>query len=402
MTSSPNVFQRQKSPPKDYKNPMPKYCSIFNHHHIILFQNASPMLYNLDQQRITKQYQYPSNFYYDAIQSCIDHQNNMLYIVDQNSIISLDMVENKWSSFSPECINEVSTHSQENSNFCLIVPKNFDRCHFIPSPINELHVMTKNDHYKYNHAENTITNLLNIRNVFNPFRRKRNMFYRKSTQQLFMYCPASSRSFIKDTPEILICDANIENKSWSKWKTYEQGLPPKEALLMTHSDRSGPPYFALPLIMGPVSLNKTYESDLILAFDQILFYFEFVIKTGSSSFWSGFGSLVDKLTIWCLDLDHNDKWHQTTHDHDFKDEAKPHVVKDDDNHIHLMRFDGDNRYHLKASLVDLVPMAIINLNKDKCDSLCIGYIRDFEKSNGVIFIPMYLKKIIVKFHPIFV
>ena len=355
----------------------------------------------MDQQNIKKQYQYPTNLHYDADHLCIDHRNNILYIVDRKCIISLDIMKNKWNFFSPECTNDTSTHSEGNNNG-LISPKNFSKCHFIPSPMNELHVMTANDHYKYNQTENTITNLQNRINLFDTFKRVRNMFYRRSTQQLFMFCQGSSPN-VNNSGEILICDANNESRSWSKWRKYEKGLPKRELQMIKVSNLFDPSLPALPAALTPF-FDQTYETDLILAFDQILFCFEFVIEKQCDWISNGPPSFVYGLIIWCLDLDHNNKWYQATHDYDFyfKYKAKPHVIKDDDNNVHLMRFDGDNRYHLKASLGALIPTEIINLNKDKCESLCIGYIKDFERFNEMIFIPMYLKKIIVKFHPIFV
>ena len=399
MASPPNIFQKQKDPPKYYRNPIPKYCLIDNHHHVMFFQNGCVMLYNLEQQNITKQYQYPTNVYYDADRSCIDHENNILYIADRNSIISLDIMENKWSIFSPKDANERSTCSQGNSN-ALFSPKTLRQCHFIPSPMNELHVMTVNDHCKYNQSENTIINLQNRMDSypFNPFKYGANTFYRKSTQQLFMHCPGAHDDINPD--EILICDANIEDESWSKWRKYEPGLPPEDAPVITYSALGGLP--ALQAVFAPSLFDQTYKTKLILlVFDQILFYFEFVIRRQSSWFSGGSNSSlgsVDKLIIWCLDLDHHNKWYPTTHALHFKGKAKPHVIKDDDNNVHLIRFDQDNQYHLKASLAELMPLEIINLNQHKWDILGVGYIKRFEKKNKIIFIPMYLKKIIVKYN----
>ena len=80
----------------------------------------------------------------------------------------------------------------------------------------------------------------------------------------------------------------------------------------------------------------------------------------------------------------------------------PFVVEDNYNQVHLMSFVEKCHCHWKASLFDLVPSKIIKLNRQKYDPLIIGYIKEYEGSNEMIFIPMYLKKLIVKFYPIFV
>ena len=380
MSSEKSIFVRLKDPPKDYDNLVPLYCSIFNHHHVILFKSDFTILYDLDQQKITKKYDHPNNFYYDARSSCVDHQNNILYIVDRDSIISLDMIQNKWSFSTPECTNDtINTNPKEISNFGFVTPKHFNKCHFISYPMNELHVMTKYDHFTYNKSEDTITNLQNRMKIS----RNRNMFeiedtfiYRKRAQQLLMYRTPYLRYDGDVGNKIFICDANMEDLSWSKWRRYDKTFPKNFRGLKGFIDR-----------------DQIYGgTDLILAFDQILFCF------GVSSFWS-----VNKLTVWCLDLDCDGEWHRATLDRDFclKDEAKLNIIKDDDNYVHLMSFDEGNRSHFKSSLAEIIPNKIMNVNKQKCNSICIGYMEDFERSIETIFIPMYLKKIIITYCPIF-
>ena len=45
---------------------------------------------------------------------------------------------------------------------------------------------------------------------------------------------------------------------------------------------------------------------------------------------------------------------------------------------------------------------ILNLGREKCKPLIIGFLTEFERVNKQIFIPMYLKELIVKFYPVFV
>ena len=58
--------------------------------------------------------------------------------------------------------------------------------------------------------------------------------------------------------------------------------------------------------------------------------------------------------------------------------------------------------HWKASLFDLIPAEVIKLNRLKYDPLIIGFVKEFERKNEMTFIPMYLKKLIVKFYPLFI
>ena len=112
-------------------------------------------------------------------------------------------------------------------------------------------------------------------------------------------------------------------------------------------------------------------------------------------------------SIWCLDLEHNEKWYKSPQklpDFDCKDKwmMTPFGIKDDDNNVHFISFIKNNNHHFKASLFDLLPLQILTLNRDKYDPLIIGFIKKFEAKNKPIFIPLYLKKLIVQFYPIFI
>ena len=79
------------------------------------------------------------------------------------------------------------------------------------------------------------------------------------------------------------------------------------------------------------------------------------------------------------------------------------VVKDNENNVHLLSFEEGNNVHFKASLFDLVPMEIVKMNRDKYNVLVFGYLKEYErKVNKIIFIPVYLKKLIGQFYPVFV
>ena len=181
-------------------------------------------------------------------------------------------------------------------------------------------------------------------------------FYRKSTNQLFR----------KRHGEISVSDVNTNDKSMSDWKIYKKHMPKKGADF----------FWAI--------FSKL---KMILAFDQIIFYF-----------------VCNEWTIWCLDLDHDERWYQTTHGMpNFGYTKDSYAIKDDDNNLHLINFGANkkNRYHFKASLFDLIPTEIVKLNRKRCELLIIGFVKEFERKHKPIFVPMYLKKLIVKVYPIF-
>ena len=79
----------------------------------------------------------------------------------------------------------------------------------------------------------------------------------------------------------------------------------------------------------------------------------------------------------------------------------PHAIKGKDNNIHLISFVKDYNFHHKASLYDLVPNEIILLNTKRFHPLIIGYIKEFEQNGQLIFLPLYLKELVLQFYPVF-
>ena len=208
----------------------------------------------------------------------------------------------------------------------------------------------------------SINKLLYI-NKPNQFSKGNQYFYRNSTDQLFK----------KRDKELMVCDVCANGKWMSDWKIYEKILP------------------------NFSRLGANFE--MILAFDQVIFYFDY------SRSWDH-GQICNHWTIWCLDLDHKERWYQARHKMpDFGNvDIVPYAIKDDDNNVHLINFGKleKNRYHFRASLSNLVPAEIIELNRPRTELLIIGFVKEFEKRHKTVLVPMYLKKIIVKFYPIFV
>ena len=81
---------------------------------------------------------------------------------------------------------------------------------------------------------------------------------------------------------------------------------------------------------------------------------------------------------------------------------KPFVVKDDENNVHILNFKENGKYHFKASLYDLLPVQIIESNKDKNESLVFGFIKQFEAIIEIMYFSDDLKRLIVKFLTVFI
>ena len=140
MSSQQTVFTRLKDPPQNDSHPLryptrPIYCSIFNGNHIILTNNIKKclILYNLDTQKIVKIYKYPISIDHPVLSSCVDHENNIVYLPCEefNKSLSLNLEENRWNIFPKKTGLRILN------------------CHFIPSPFNELRLVTNDNQYKY-------------------------------------------------------------------------------------------------------------------------------------------------------------------------------------------------------------------------------------------------------------
>ena len=360
LTKRQSVFQRLKDPPSFTAEVLEPLYHSKNGNYIYIFvedtQNDDHQCgriwqYNLDQQKVTKKYtkledvQY-LNFRYD---SCIDQDNDIIYFMGGSEYIfkSFNLNTNQWS----------------------ILPRfdttTFINCYYIPSPINQLHI-TSLDHFVYNRLENKLVKLDNDTSLF----QRHNRHWAKQSSYIYHKSKGTLIMFQGDYKYILCCDIDEKNKTVSDWRKYDIGEIPENKDRLFFSD------------------------SFILGWDQVIFWFDDYCES------------IKDAKIWCLDLEHNDKWYQSPHnfpDFEYKsDNIAPYVIKDDDNYAHLMSFWADDNRHFKVSLWDLLPTEIIKMNRERFDALIIGYIKEFEKRNTMIFIPMYLKKIIVQFYPLFV
>ena len=344
MSSKPSAFVKLKTPPHIHTT-RPQHCS-FNGNCIILNTEQSLKMYDLDKQMITKKWEPTANIagtYYRIKGSCIDSKRNILYaVIGDRDFFGL---LNKTQLVSVDLIkNEWNVLKWNNVTESQSI--------FFISSINKLYIKRPKN-WRFKHLMPT---------------KDDQYFYRNSTDQLFK----------KTQGEIIICDVCTDGKWLSDWNIFENKLPHKRSF--------------------DIEFQKF---EIILAFDQILFLFD------CPAFYKFSHKKACKIwTIWCLDLNHDKTWYQVRYEMpDFgAADVAPYSIKDDNNNVHLINFGAEkkNRYHFRASLVDLIPVEIIELNRKRTDPLVIGFVKKFEKRHKMIFLPMYLKKIIVKFCPVFV
>ena len=347
-TKSCDVFIEQMAPPA-FSMPIirPVYHFKDGNHLFIITTDSDWYLrsiieYDLDKQQIIQTHEAQTLALIIA-DVCIDRLNEIIYIVTWSNymFISFNIKTSEWNLIQK---GEKDLGSIRACN-----------CSFIQSPVNELHFIWKR-HFKYDMQQNkaillndNLRTLSDDRDVFHA-----SLVYHHGGKKLLM--------LQNESDKILYCDRNDEDGNMSDFKEYPLSLPRKAYTPICH----------------------------ILAWDKILFWFDYEHET----FWK----------IWCLDLENNNKWYQSQQTlPDLKiSEAVPFAIKDDNNNLHLMTFEKDHNHHFKASLFDFVPPEIIRVNRNKFDPLIIGFVKEFERNNQMIFLPMYLKRLIVQFYPIFV
>ena len=128
---------------------------------------------------------------------------------------------------------------QEKKDFCEPHCNDTHDCYFIPSPVNELHITNKN-HYKYDASSNKLAKFDNDTSIFRSHHGFCKFVYDKSRQRLMKfepYCRSNS---------LYVC--HVENDKVSNWKIFET---------------------------LPTTLQAHMDFDVVLAWDQVIFLFEF-------------------------------------------------------------------------------------------------------------------------------
>ena len=328
--------------------------------------------YNLDKQIVTNKYEKPPNLQLESWRYCIDRENDIVYIMGGGNYIfaSLNLNTNQWNILQNDAIYQ---------HYDYTVRVNIDNCYFMPSPINELHIMC-HDHFKYDNSNDTLVKFNNDTSLF----RKDEDGYHESAE--FLYCKSMQRLFMFQFVgnEILYCDMNENDEKISDWRKYEMSLPRE---------------------YEPESNPANENCEFLLAFDQILFFCDYrrELNDGNDK-----DEKTENSRIWCLDLKNNDKWYPSPQIIDtlkgvgelIGDGKTPCMMRDDENNVHIMAFREGNNFHYKTSLFEMLPNEIITMNRKECHPLVFGYIRNFEKKQEMI-LPSDLKRLILEFYPIF-
>lgn len=358
IMSSTQIFQKLKNPPALlWPINKPQYHGKNGNHIFILIDNNNAqypsgsnitqglLQYNLDTQQTINSYQALDTLL-EENELCIDEEENIIYINESCDYEHFPRIFNintkQWTIYMNDQHREFY-----KQNFC-----------FIPSPINKLHITCK-DHFEYDITTNKLNKLNNDTSLLKI--RTNDLKCINGIPTRFLYRQSSRQLIRFDTDEVNIFVSTIHAvghaSNWSKYPT------------------------KLPRFSG---LYKSF--DVLLAWDQIIFWLDY--------------SSTNKWSISCLDLDHNEKWYKSTAQiPEFK--YPPCSVKDNDNNIHLITFQKEKNAHYKALLTDILPLQIFKLNQIKYNPLITAYIRQLEKAHKMTFIPIYLKRLIANFYPIF-
>ena len=314
--------------------------------------------YDLQSQNITKKYDYPSLLSVGAAyQCCIDDEQNTIYLTQdyitnttRNNIHSLNLNTLKW-----------------NTNLCKQPIENKPAMICLSSPLNHIYLISSEGHEKYD-TKNKDATLVKIEahkdseTVRDAKQAK--LIYAQSTKQLYM--------FQQRVNHILECKID---KPFIKWTKFGLKLPRFVADLGTW--------------------------DVKLVFDQIIFWFDFDYKSKTN-----YGR------IYCLDLLHPKKWYlcaqKAPFDHLIGYNSPLFVIMDKRNDVHLLQFTDDfcfdlnhDTSHYKVSAFDLIPPEVDVINRKRCNPLVIGFVKQFERTHDMIYIPLYLKELILTYYPIF-
>ena len=237
---------------------------------------------------------------------------------------------------------------------------------YIPSPIDQLHVIRNGDHYVISNDIDTEDFAKLVEPNIGIGREHplgdyvdTKLIYNDQTKMLMAF---------QEGNEILLCDIHDKDQSEYNWRksriTLKNGLP-----------------------------REGHHFEPILGWNQILFIFD-----------------LEQRIIECIDLNHPQNGQYVNHINE--DTVFEFVIKDKNNDIHLLQLNGNDRrdhalihkksYHSKVSLFDLIPLEVLKMNQKDYNPLIIGYCKECERDKRLPFIPMYLKQLILKFYPIFI
>lgn len=353
-----NLLQNQISPVVTLRkppNPFPTFDVNWASHfyssdkgnHIYILAREALVKYDLDQQIITEKYEYPTD--YGDPYGALNPHTHLIYVIFTYCMWTVfDLKKKAW---------DVSYNYDDDD----LMPTPIVNFKFIPSPINQLHCMQHNNHYRINDDINSDNRLFKLSSDIgleqnHPSAGK--SVYNEQQFQIMMFQEGVDYILMADLHGLL--DEKQNECNWRKSKLKLKHVLPNRA--------------------------RNFE---IILWNEILFVFN-----------------LEKKFIECIDLNHPQNGSFINHiNEDFKFEL---VIKDNNANIHLLQLSEthdvkkNQSYHHKVSLFDLVPLNIMKVNQKDWETLVIGHCRNCEKNNKLPFIPYYLKQLILKFFPIFV
>eukprot|EP01084_Bolivina_argentea_P301006 519169_1 len=240
--------------------------------------------YDMDEQRIVETYKYPSDVYIASELGWIDVENSTIYISSTHHEYSIELLSFNFDT------NQWNTSICNNENVM-----SFPQSIFIQSPVNELHLIDNNTHFKYDKTNKLFIELQNNigmsqiglddgKSIDGAAR----FIYNKLHKQLMI--------FQGDLDDILVCKIQDKNQQIFNWEKSEIKLHRKNAF-------------------------RLY--DVLLGWDQIVFWFHFTYDKNNGS-------------IWALDLLHPNKWFQSTCNipHKCTTIPWPFAINDKQNNVH--------------------------------------------------------------------
>eukprot|EP01083_Nonionella_stella_P036864 100548_1 len=322
-------------------NPAPIYFeSEFNGEHkeylIITSHPDGVYFYDIKANTCNLFSSYPSRHYTDL--HALDKTNDVLYIMTSAGTLAiLNLTDRTWNTISLGS-NAYAPHSMT----------------FIHDPVNELHILYRNQHLKYNADDQTLVlcatwinaidstlalNALLISGV--------NLFYVHSLKKLIL-CE-------RQTGVVYSCEVTSNKQPLYKWDTLPLQLPP-------------------------------FKHMVVIQHVMIVF-----------CAWMEFIRCVDKshkYDIVCLDLLHQKRFVSHQIPPSVYNEEDAIMVQGNDNVMHYLGVS-----HCTWSLNGVIPIEMENIyRRSHSDPLVFGFIKQEEQRNDMN-IPIYLKKIVFAYYP---
>eukprot|EP01083_Nonionella_stella_P273811 929104_1 len=291
-------------------------------------------------------YNYTKSNVQNVCLHALDKTNDVLYIMTSAGTLAiLNLTDRTWNTISLDRY----LHHAEELRFSVYEHHSMT---FIHDPVNELHILYRNQHLKYNADDQTLVlcatwinaidstlNALLISGV--------NLFYVHSLKKLIL-CE-------RQTGIVYSCEVTSNKQPLYKWDTLPLQLPPfKHMVVIQH---------------------------VMIVFCDWMEFIRCVDKS-------------HKYDIVCLDLLHQKRFVSHQIPPSVYNEEEAIMVQGNDNVMHYLGVS-----HCTWSLNGVIPIEIENIyRKSHSDPLVFGFIKQEEQRNDMN-IPIYLKKIVFAYYP---